>query len=91
MTQSRTNKHNNAVKKRIQKAKQKNNCHAKRTYSTMEEALASSNRQHGKGLYLKPYACGICGKFHLTKRDKVSVLTDLFKAIEKERNKTSST
>lgn len=51
----------------------------------MIEADKSVSNLHGKGIYLKPYKCSICGKYHLTKRKKENVLEDLFKQIEKER------
>lgn len=85
MTVSNTQRHNQSVAKSIRKKVQKQNCQNKKTYETLEMAQSSANRQHGLGLYLRPYCCGVCKRFHLSKRDKRNVLEHLFKQIEKER------
>lgn len=59
----------------------------KKTYKSIEDCTKNANRLNVKGIYVKPYQCDICKKFHLTKRRKENVLEDLFKKIEKERIK----
>lgn len=60
-------------------------CRTKAVFSSETDAQGAAGRMNAKGRRVKPYRCDICGKWHLSKRDKVSVLTDLFSQIEKER------
>ncbi len=85
MTNSTTQNHNHQIKKQSQKTKKQRSCRTKKVYLSMKEADSSVAHLHGKGIYVKPYSCSVCGKFHLTKRNKESVLEDIFKKIEKER------
>lgn len=87
MVTNTTQNHNLKARKQSIKTKKVRSCREKKTYKTLAEAMSSANHLHGKGIYVKPYQCSICNKFHVTKRDKVSVLNDLFKLIEKDRLK----
>lgn len=80
-----TTQHNQSVKKQSQKTKRQQSCRTKKSYPSLNKANTSVAHLHGKGVYVKPYVCVICGKYHLCKRDKESVLMDLFKQIEKEK------
>lgn len=80
-----TQNHNQKVKEQSQKTKKQRSCREKKIYKSLSEANFSVAHLHKKGIYVKPYECSICGKYHLTKRSKENVLADLFKKIEKER------
>lgn len=80
-----TQEHNQKAKKQSQSTKKQRSCRTKKVYFSMKEADRSVAHLHGKGIYVKPYECSICGKYHLTKRTKENILADLFKQIEKER------
>lgn len=71
--------------KEAQARKKSVSCRNKKAYAKEAMAQARANHLYSKGLRLKPYQCDVCGKWHVCKRDKQSVLTDLFKQIEKER------
>ena len=85
-----TTEHNQDVKKQRQKTKQQKSCRTKKAYNSFKEANHKVTFLHGNGVYVKPYECSICGKYHLCKRDKESLLMDLFKQIEKEKVKKST-
>lgn len=71
--------------KEAQNRKKAISCRNKKSYAKESSAQSRANHLYSKGLKLKPYHCDICGNWHVCKRDKQSVLADLFKQIEKER------
>ena len=76
---------NYKIKKQRIKTKKQRSCRTKKVYNTLDEATTSANRLHNQGIYVKPYECNICKKFHLIKRSKKTILEYLFKQIEKQR------
>lgn len=80
-----TQNHNRNVKNQAIKTNKTRSCQTKKTYESLEQASVSSRLLNQKGIYVKPYQCSICKKYHMTKRNKKNVLEDLFKKIEKER------
>lgn len=73
------------IKKQRIKTKKQRSCRTKKSYVSLSEATAFANRLHSKSVYVKPYECSVCKKFHITKRSKKTILEYLFKQIEKER------
>lgn len=71
--------------KEAQQRKKAISCREKSVFLSEETAQKAAGRMNQKGKHVRPYKCDICGKFHICKRDKASVLADLFKKIEKER------
>lgn len=61
-------------------------CRHKKKYPSEGSALGRAGHLNSKGIRVKPYLCACCKGWHLCKRDKVSVLTELFSIIDKERN-----
>ena len=76
--------HNHSKQKQSSKNKQQKSCRTKKADNTIDEAIKRANYLHKKGIYLRTYNCKICGKIHLCKRSKETVLKDLFKQIERE-------
>lgn len=66
--------------------KQRKSCRNKKKYDSNHTAQSRASYLHTKGLYLRPYECPVCKGWHLAKRNKLSVMADLFKRIEKERS-----
>lgn len=65
------------INQRVQHFKQRHSCQRKQAFLTLEEAQSASNP---KKLYINPnkaYSCGICGKFHLVRRDKHVLQNDV--------------
>lgn len=60
-------------------------CRTKKKYNDEQAAHISASKCHNKGIYVKAYKCTVCSGWHLARRNKASVLTDLFKKIERER------
>lgn len=72
-----------------QRRKKAISCRGKAGFPTEEIAQKVAGRMNSKGKHVKPYKCDICGKFHVCKREKASVLADLFKEIERQRRNPS--
>lgn len=73
--------------KEAQQRKKAISCREKSGFPSEETAQKVAGRMNKKGKHVRTYKCDICGKFHICKRDKSSVLADLFKKIEKERKR----
>jgi hypothetical protein len=80
-----TQNNNYKIKKQRIKTKKQRSCRTKKVYASLSEATASANKLNNQSIYVKPYECSVCKKFHLTKRSKKTILEDLFKQIEKQR------
>jgi hypothetical protein len=60
-------------------------CRTKKLYPTEELAIKRASSANCRGVHIKPYKCQVCSGWHMTGRNRVSVLQDLFKKIERER------
>ena len=80
-----TQNNNYKIKKQRIKTKKQRSCRTKKVYGSLSEATTFANKLNNQSIYVKPYECSICKKFHLTKRSKKTILEDLFKQIEKQR------
>jgi len=83
-----TRDNNYKAKQQRIKTKKQRSCRSKKTYGSLSDATTLANRLNAQSIYVKPYECSICKKFHLTKRSKKTILEDLFKQIEKQRQES---
>lgn len=67
--------------------KRARSCRNKKRYQTEDQAQQRASYLNARDIFVKPYFCQICKQYHLTSRSKQSVLSDLFKRIEKEKRK----
>lgn len=73
------------TKAQAQRRKKAISCRTKVAFPSEAAAQGAAGRMNASGKRVKPYQCDICKKWHICSRNKVSVLTELFGQIEKER------